>query len=113
MSGREVFKHAVRHIGKAAESTLRESGRGIEEVAWIVPHQANARIMKAIASRLGVGMDKFYLNLDKVGNISAASVPVALDEAVRAGKIAAGQVIMLVRFGGGFTWGAMGMEWGK
>ena len=107
MEGKEVFKHAVRAMSEASRKALEKAGLTIEQVACVVPHQANMRIVEAIRDRLGVGPDKFYVNLDKYGNMSAASIPVALDEAIRAGKIKQGDAIVMVAFGGGFTWGAM------
>jgi 3-oxoacyl-[acyl-carrier-protein] synthase-3 len=111
MVGNEVFKHAVRCMCDAAQEVLRKCGLTINDVRWVVPHQANMRIIRAIADRLGDSFDKFCINLDRVGNMSGASVPVALDEAVRAGKIRRGDVVLCVAFGGGFTWGATVMEW--
>ena len=111
MSGNEVFKHAVRCMCDSAQRVLSESGLTPDDVNWVIPHQANMRIIQAIASRFGTGMDKFCVNLQRVGNMSGASVPVALDEAVRSGKIAGGDIIVFVVFGGGFTWGASVMEW--
>ncbi|MFO7870158.1 MAG: beta-ketoacyl-ACP synthase III [Kiritimatiellia bacterium] len=111
MTGNEVFKHAVRCMCEAGLNVLEKAGMTIEDIDWVIPHQANMRIIRAIANRLGGSLEKFYVNLDRVGNMSAASVPVALDEAVRAGRIRAGQKILFIVFGGGFTWGAMVMEW--
>jgi len=111
MTGNEVFKHAVRCMCDAGQHALEQAGMSIDDVDWIIPHQANMRIIKAIASRLGDSLDKFCINLDRVGNMSAASVPVALDEAVRAGRIKQGDVLLFIAFGGGFTWGATLMEW--
>ncbi len=107
MEGKEVFKHAVRAMGEAARKALEKAGLTIADVACVVPHQANMRIVEAIRDRLGVGPEKFFINLDKYGNMSAASIPVALDEAVNEGRIKKGDNIVLVAFGGGFTWGAM------
>ena len=111
MAGNEVFKHAVRCMSDAAERVLAECNMGMDDVDWIIPHQANMRIIQAIGTRLGADMDKVIVNLDNVGNTSGASVPLALDGAVRDGKIKDGDVIMFVAFGGGFTWGATLMEW--
>lgn len=110
MTGNEVFKHAVRCMCDAAQKVLVKAGMTMDEVDWVVPHQANMRIIKAIANRLGTSMDQFCVNLDRVGNMSGASVPVALDEVVREGKIKKGDIVLFVVFGGGFTWGAMLME---
>lgn len=111
MAGNEVFKHAVRCMCDAAQKALERAGLTIADVSLVVPHQANMRIIQAIAERLGNSMDKFYVNLDQVGNLSAASIPVALDEAVRVGRVQRGDKILLIAFGGGFTWGAMVLEW--
>jgi 3-oxoacyl-[acyl-carrier-protein] synthase-3 len=110
MEGREVFKHAVRCMSDAAVAVLAKCGLTMSDVKWVVPHQANMRIISAIADRLEVGLDRFVVNLDRVGNMSAASIPVALDEAVQAGRIRRGDVLLFVAFGGGFTWGAMALE---
>ncbi|MEI6564361.1 MAG: beta-ketoacyl-ACP synthase III [bacterium] len=107
MEGKEVFKHAVRAMGEAARRALEKCGLTMEDVACVVPHQANMRIVEAIRARLGVGPEKFFVNLDKYGNMSSASIPVALDEAIQCGRIKKGDTVVLVAFGGGFTWGAM------
>ena len=107
MEGKEVFKHAVRAMGEAARKAIEKAGLTIADIACVVPHQANIRIVEAIRDRMGVGPEKFYVNLDKVGNMSAASIPVAFDEAIKAGKIKKGDYVVFVAFGGGFTWGAM------
>ena len=111
MTGNEVFKHAVRCMCDAGKQALVKADMTIDDVDWVIPHQANMRIIQAIANRFDHCIDKFIVNLDKVGNMSAASVPVALDEAVRAGKIKKGDKILSIVFGGGFTWGAMIIEW--
>jgi 3-oxoacyl-[acyl-carrier-protein] synthase-3 len=111
MKGNEVFRHAVRCMCDAACKVLDKHGLTIHDVKWVVPHQANMRIIRAIAERLDNSFDKFIVNLERVGNISSASVPVALDEAVRAGQIQRGDLLLFVAFGGGFTWGATLMEW--
>ncbi len=111
MTGREVFKHAVRCMAEAANGALEQCGFTVADVDWIVPHQANLRIIQAIGQRLNVPMDRFYMNLEHYGNMSAASIPVALDEAVRNEKIRPGDVVLMVAFGGGFTWGATVMRW--
>jgi 3-oxoacyl-[acyl-carrier-protein] synthase-3 len=111
MVGNEVFKHAVRCMCDAGHRVVQKCGCTMDDVRWIVPHQANMRIIQAIASRVSGGMEKFCVNLDRVGNMSGASIPVALDEAVRAGKFARGDKVLFVAFGGGFTWGATLVEW--
>ncbi len=111
MVGREVFKHAVRSMGEAAGRALEQCGLTVNDVACVIPHQANIRIIEAIRDRLGLPPERFFVNLDRYGNTSAASVPLALDQAVRAGRIKAGDVVVLVAFGGGFTWAATVMRW--
>jgi 3-oxoacyl-[acyl-carrier-protein] synthase-3 len=111
MQGNEVFKHAVRCMSDSAQKVLERHGIPAADVRWVIPHQANLRIIQAIANRLDVGLDRFCINLDRVGNMSGASIPVALDEAVRAERIQDGDVLLFVAFGGGFTWGATVMEW--
>ncbi|HET7392815.1 MAG TPA: beta-ketoacyl-ACP synthase III [Candidatus Binatia bacterium] len=106
MNGKEVFKIAVRSMEDISREALEEAGVGIEEVSLVIPHQANRRIIVALAERLGVSMDKVIVNLDKYGNTSAASIPVALDEAKRQGRIQKGDVVLLNAFGAGFAWGA-------
>jgi 3-oxoacyl-[acyl-carrier-protein] synthase-3 len=98
-------------MSDAATKALEQCGLTVEDVSCIIPHQANARIINAIASRLNADESKVYMNLERVGNMSAASVPVALDEAVRAGRIKRGDIVLFVVFGGGFTWGASVLEW--
>ncbi|MEI7436995.1 MAG: beta-ketoacyl-ACP synthase III, partial [bacterium] len=111
MSGREVFKHAVRSMSDAVLRALDGAGLTLSDVDMVVPHQANLRIIHAISDKLGVPIEKFFINLDRYGNMSAASIPVALDEAVRTGCVKSGQTIVLVAFGGGFTWSATVMKW--
>ncbi|MCI4237009.1 ketoacyl-ACP synthase III [Dickeya dianthicola] len=106
MAGNEVFKVAVTELAHIVEETLDASGLNKSELDWLVPHQANLRIISATAKKLGMGMDKVVVTLDRHGNTSAASVPSALDEAVRDGRIQRGQLILLEAFGGGFTWGS-------
>lgn len=111
MAGREVFKHAVTNMAAAAQEALRRCGAHIDDVACIIPHQANARIIQAIGQRIGAPLERFYLNVDRVGNTSAASVIMALDEAARAGRFKRGDLVLMVVFGGGFTWAASLVEW--
>jgi 3-oxoacyl-[acyl-carrier-protein] synthase-3 len=106
MNGKEVFKIAVRSMEDISREALEEAGVGIDQVSLVIPHQANRRIIVALAERLGVSMDKVMVNLDKYGNTSAASIPVALDEAKRQGRIQKGNVVLLNAFGAGFAWGA-------
>ena len=112
MAGNEVFKHAVRCMCQAAQTVLAKAGVTLDDIALVVPHQANIRIIQAIESRLGGSSEKYYVNLDRVGNISGATIPVALDEAVRGGRIAKGDLALCIAFGAGFTWGASVLEWG-
>jgi len=106
MAGNEVFKVAVTELAHIVEETLDANGIDRSELDWLVPHQANLRIISATAKKLHMGMDKVVVTLDRHGNTSAASVPTALDEAVRDGRIQRGQLILLEAFGGGFTWGS-------
>jgi 3-oxoacyl-[acyl-carrier-protein] synthase-3 len=106
MNGKEVFKVAVRSMEEISRQALKEAGVAIDEISLVIPHQANRRIIEALASRLDVPLEKVMINLDKYGNTSAASVPVALDEARRTGRIKAGDVVLLNAFGAGFAWGA-------
>ncbi|WP_241648961.1 beta-ketoacyl-ACP synthase III [Rosenbergiella collisarenosi] len=106
MAGNEVFKVAVTELAHIVEETLAANGIDRSELDWLVPHQANLRIISATAKKLHMGMDKVVVTLDRHGNTSAASVPTALDEAVRDGRIQRGQLILLEAFGGGFTWGS-------
>lgn len=111
MNGREVFKFAVVTMGEAAEQVLAGCGLTFDQVDWYVPHQANLRIIEASARRFGLPMEKVIMNLDRFGNTSAASIPIALCEAVRDGRIKRGDVVLAVAFGAGLTWGAAAMRW--
>lgn len=111
MTGREVFKHAVTCMAQAIREALQRSGLAAADVDWVIPHQANIRIIESISNRLEVPMSKFIVTIERFGNTSAASIPMALDEAVRDGRIKRGDVIVMVAFGGGFTWGATVLEW--
>ena len=111
MAGKEVFKYAVNAMLDASNQVLKKATMKIDQVSLIIPHQANMRIIQALGERLGGPPEKYYVNLDRVGNMSAASIPVALDEAAQKGLIKRHDIIMLVAFGGGFTWGATLLEW--
>jgi len=111
MSGREVFKLAVNAMVEASESTLEQAGVTIDQVRWLVPHQANTRIITAVGKRLGIDEDRVYTNLDRYGNTSAASIPIALDELVRRNGVAPGDYLLLTAFGGGLTWAAVVLQW--
>jgi len=107
MEGKEVFKQAVVAMSRAAEKVLKDAGISPESLACVIPHQANMRIMTAVAKKLSIPFEKFFVAVDHCGNMSAASIPVALDEAVSSGRIKEGDVVLFVAFGGGFTWGSM------
>ena len=106
MNGKEVFKIAVRSMEEISREAMDEAGVSIDQISLVIPHQANRRIVVALAERLGVPMEKVMVNLEKYGNTSAASVPVALDEARRQGRIKNGDIVLLNAFGAGFAWGA-------
>ncbi len=106
MKGREVFRHAVVNLAAVMEESLSAAGLSSDQVDWVVPHQANARILEATARKLGLDRDKVIVTVDQHANTSAASVPLALDVAVRDGRIKQGDLIVLEAMGGGFTWGA-------
>jgi len=107
MDGQAVFKLAVGLLDEAARNTLAKAGKVAADVDWLVPHQANIRIMQSTARKLKLSMDKVIVTVDQHGNTSAASIPLALDTAVRSGKIKPGELLMLEGVGGGFTWGAV------
>ena len=111
MTGKEVYKQAVIAMISAAQKALEDAGLSIEDISCVIPHQANLRIIEAIADRLGIPLEKFYVNLDKYGNTSAAAVAMALDEANRTGRIKAGDYVLMVVFGGGLTWASTVIEW--
>jgi len=111
-NGQEVFKSAVRSMSEAVQHALEQNDLAIEDVDLLIPHQANIRIIEAVGQKLGLSSEKVFTNLDRYGNTSAASVPLALDEAVRAGKIKSGDVVVLAAFGAGFTWGSAIVRWG-
>jgi 3-oxoacyl-[acyl-carrier-protein] synthase-3 len=106
MNGKEVFKIAVRSMEEISRQALAEADVPVSQVSLVIPHQANRRIIVALAERLGISMDRVMVNVDKYGNTSAASIPVALDEAKRQGRIKSGDIVLLNAFGAGFAWGA-------
>jgi 3-oxoacyl-[acyl-carrier-protein] synthase-3 len=106
MQGNQVFKFAVKVLDEVARETLAAANMRVEDVDWLIPHQANVRILEATARKLGLPLERLVVTVDHHGNTSAASVPLALDEFVRAGRIRAGQRVMMQGVGGGFTWGA-------
>jgi 3-oxoacyl-[acyl-carrier-protein] synthase-3 len=107
MNGREVFKHAVRSMSDAASRALDGAKLTGADIDLMIPHQANIRIIEATAKHANIPMEKVYVNVDRFGNTSAASIPIALDEALECGRIKEGSIVLLVAFGAGFTWGAM------
>ena len=111
MEGKETFKNAVQAMQSAAEEALRRCDLDITKIKCVIPHQANRRIIDAVSDRLGATPEQVFVNLEKYGNTSAASVAIALDEAVAAGKIQRGDLVLLVVFGAGLTWGAAVIEW--
>lgn len=111
MSGKEVYKQAVNAMLTAAQTALDQAGLKAEDLACIIPHQANMRIIEAIADRMEVSLDRFLINLDRYGNTSAAAVAIALDEANRTGRMKEGDYVLLVVFGGGLTWASSVIQW--
>jgi 3-oxoacyl-[acyl-carrier-protein] synthase III len=111
MAGREVFRAAVRSMADAADQALARAGLTGADIDLLVPHQANMRIIEATAKYAGIPMDRVFVNVDRYGNMSSATIPVALDEAVEQGRIGPGANILIVAFGAGFTWGAMVVRW--
>ena len=106
MAGNEVFKHAVKALDSVVDEALEANGLDKGDLDWLIPHQANLRIIEATAKRLDMPMERVIVTVDRHGNTSAGSVPLALDEAVRSGRVQRGQLLLLEAFGGGFTWGA-------
>jgi 3-oxoacyl-[acyl-carrier-protein] synthase-3 len=111
MNGKEIFKSAVRVMGQASTDIIEQMGYSPEDLNLVIPHQANMRIIESLAKRLAIPMEKFHNNLDRYGNTSAASVPIALDEAYRAGRIQSGDLVLLVAFGAGLTWASTLIRW--
>jgi len=111
MEGREVFRHAVGNISSIITSTIEQCGLEPSQIDWFVPHQANKRILEGTARKVGMSMDKIVITLDKHGNTSAASIPLALDVAYKDGRIKKGNLVLLEAMGGGFTWGAVLIRW--
>lgn len=112
MSGNEVFKFAVRAMGDSTQRVLEKANLTGEDISWFIPHQANIRIIKSAASRFNIPEDRIYINVDRYGNTSAASIPIALDEVVETGKVQDGDLILVVGFGAGLTWGSAILRWG-
>lgn len=111
MKGNETFKMAVRSMEEVCREVLQQAGLAPDDVTWLIPHQANLRIISAVGSRLGIPAERCYVNIERFGNTSAASIPIALDEAVRAGKVRTGDVVLMTAFGAGLTWAASVVRW--
>jgi 3-oxoacyl-[acyl-carrier-protein] synthase-3 len=111
MKGREVFRHAVVNLASVVGEVLEDAGLTADDVAWMIPHQANLRILEATARKLGLSADRVVITVDRHANTSAASVPLALDTAVRDGRVQPGDLLLLEAMGGGFTWGAAAVRW--
>ena len=113
MNGREVFKFAVRQMGESAENVIVKAGLQKDDVDFLIPHQANIRIMEAVRQRLGLPQEKMSNVIAKYGNTSAASIPLALKDEIEAGKINDDDIVVMVGFGGGLTWGSVLLRWGR
>ncbi len=111
MEGREIFKLAVNAMCDASRAALAQAGVTADQLRWVIPHQANLRIISSVGKYLGVPEHKVYVNINRFGNTSAASIPLALDELVRAGQVQSGDLLLLTAFGGGLTWGAAVLRW--
>ena len=111
MSGKEVFKYAVNAMNRSAEECLEKAGIKPAQIRWFIPHQANQRIVDAVAQRMNVGLERFIINLDRYGNTSSACMPIALHETAMAGKLQRGDLVLMVSFGGGLTWASTVLEW--
>lgn len=111
MQGNEVFKVAVRMLSEVAQEALEAADLSIDDLHLLIPHQANRRILDATAKRLGLPEERVYINVDRFGNTSAATIPIALDEVVRGDKVSSGDILVFDAFGGGFTWGATVVRW--
>jgi len=111
MNGREVFKFSVKVLGETTEESLKKAGLTPADLDWLIPHQANIRIIETGAERLGIPIDKVAINIHKYGNTSTASIPLALEELVLEGKIKDGDILALVGFGAGLSWGSAVLRW--
>lgn len=111
MNGADIFKHAVRLMEDSVVTLLRRHSLTIDDVGLMIPHQANIRILKNLKERLGIAEERLFINLDRYGNTSAASIPIALDEAHRQGRLRRDDIVLLCTFGGGLTWGSLLMRW--
>jgi 3-oxoacyl-[acyl-carrier-protein] synthase-3 len=111
MNGREVYKHAVRNMSASARIALEANGLTPDDVAWVIGHQANLRILEGVSDRVGIPMERFFLNVDRYGNTSAASVPTALDEAIEQKKLHEGDILLFTALGGGLAWASAAVRW--
>jgi len=111
MEGREVYRYAVRYLTDAARTALETNSLGADDVDIVVAHQANLRILDAVSRRVKIPLDKFVLNIERYGNTSSASIPIALDEAVRGGRVERGDKMLMIALGGGISWGSALLEW--
>jgi 3-oxoacyl-[acyl-carrier-protein] synthase-3 len=111
MAGSDVFKLAVNAMVRSCKKVMKDAGITADDVKWLVPHQANYRILRAVASRLKIPEDEVYMNVNRYGNTSAASIGLCLDEIVKGGLAEKGDYLLLTAFGGGLTWGAMLIKW--
>jgi 3-oxoacyl-[acyl-carrier-protein] synthase-3 len=111
MEGREVFKLAVNAMVEASQDVIRQAGISVDQVRWVIPHQANLRIISSVGKYLGIPDEKVYINVQRYGNTSAASIPLALDELARSGQVKEGDHLVLTAFGGGLTWGSLLLRW--
>ena len=111
MSGREIFRYAVTKMVETSKVVLERAGLQTADVDWLIPHQANARIIEAAAKRLGVPREKIVMNIERYGNTSSASIPIALSETIERGLLKAGQLVLFTGFGGGLSWGSIAWRW--
>jgi 3-oxoacyl-[acyl-carrier-protein] synthase-3 len=111
MAGQEIFKFAVKNLASSSIEAVQSNGLTADQIDWVIPHQANQRILDGVSSRVGIPMERFFLNIQKYGNTSSASVPIALDEAVRAGAVQPGHNLVLCALGGGVAWGSALVRW--
>jgi 3-oxoacyl-[acyl-carrier-protein] synthase-3 len=111
MNGREVYKHAVKNMTHASKLALEANGLTVDDVTWVMAHQANLRILEGVAERVGLPLQRFFLNVERFGNTSSASVPTALDEAVEQGKIKQGDLLLMTALGGGLAWASAAVRW--
>jgi 3-oxoacyl-[acyl-carrier-protein] synthase-3 len=111
MSGREIFKYAVNKMVETSKNVIASAGLTLTDVDWMIPHQANRRIIEAAAKRLEVKLENIVINIERYGNTSSASIPIALSETIERGTIHKGDVILFTGFGGGLSWGSIAWRW--